>query len=385
MYELRTYQLGGLTLLEASGSPFSSADLWELTGEKSRVATFTFAAGSTPWATYGREMVGVILYPRQEREGAPAALSPDRIRIEVAMRGVSPEATRALKYDGIALADIELVQFVPFDRAVEFHETGDKKIPNVIEIPYEHDPRVNVDRLTQSYLVIKNNAGTELAPFEKEKIVGITLGLNDGHIDSRILKHFGFDEDSVKESMEVWFHFLSTKQRQGNALSEREREILADATGGRRMAALAVIAKELLRSRLKTVDPEVAPVLERVMRSGIEFDPSTLLTRGKHQVYWDLESYAHIALRHVKGLQVGQFTDRTVFPYRAEDLKALIEKVLGCVEDEIAHHFETYPGRPFYLAGARCVYFNDDYYALRIDPSGRLVNFHRCAPRGAAA
>lgn len=128
----------------------------------------------------------------------------------------------------------------------------------------------------------------------------------------------------------------------------------------------------------------MAPALERVMRSGTEFDPSTLLTVGKHQVYWTLESYAHIALRHVKGLQVGQFTDRTVFPYRAEDLKALVEKVLGCVEEEIAHHHKSNPGRPFYLVGSRCVYFNGDYYALRIDPSGRLVNFHRCAPRDGA-
>jgi hypothetical protein len=384
MYELKSYQLGGLTLLEAFGSPFSSADLWELTGEKSRVATFTFMARSPARATYGREIVGVILYPRQEREGAPATLSVDRVRIEVTMRGVSPEAARKLKYDGIALADIELVQFVPFDCEVEFHETGEKKIPNVIEIPYEHDPRVNVDRLTQSSLILKNNAGTELAGFEEEQLVGITLGLNDGRIDSRILNHFGFDETSVKDSMEVWFHFLSTKQRQGKSLSERELETLADVTEGRRLAAFAVIAKELLRSRLTTIDPDMKPVLERVMGSGTTFQPSTLLTCGKWQVHWTLESYAHIALRHVKGLQVGQFTDRTIFPYRAEDLKALIEKVLRCAEDEIAHHFESNPGKPFYLAGSRCVYFNGDYYALRIDPSGRLVNFHRCAPRDAA-
>jgi len=234
MYELRSYQIGGLTLLEAFGSPFSAANLWELTGEKSRVATFTLAGGSKARAAYGREIVGVILYPRQEREGAPAALSADRIRIEVTMRGVSPEATRALKYDGIALADIELVQFVPFDCATEFHETGEKKIPNIIEILYDHDPLLNVDRLTHSYLVLKNNAGTELAPFEKERIVGITLGLNDGHMDLQILRHFGFDETSVKDSMEIWFHFLSTKRRQGKALSEREREILADVTDGRR-------------------------------------------------------------------------------------------------------------------------------------------------------
>lgn len=384
MYDLSTYQLGGLTLVEARGAPFSAADLWEVVGEKSRVATFTFAAGSQARAAYGQEIVGVLLYPRLEREGAPAALSPDRVRMEVTMRGVSAEATRALKYNGISLTDIELVQFVPFDRAVEFHETGEKKIPNIIEIPYEHDPLLNVDGLIQSYLILKNNAGTELADFEKEKLVGIALGLNNGHIDSRILEHLGFDETSVKDSMEVWFHFLSTKQRQGKALNNRELEILADVTDGRRLAALGVIARELLRSRLRTVNPEMAPVLERVMRSGTQFEPSTLLTSGKRQVYWNLESYAHIALRHVKGLQLGQFTDRTVFPYRAEDLKALIEKVLGCVEDEVAHHFESNPGKPFYLAGSRCVYFNRDYYALRIDPSGRLVNFHRCAQRDAA-
>lgn len=384
MYDLRTYQLGALTLLEARGSPFSAADLWEVVGEKSRVATFTFAAGSPTHRAYGREMVGVLRYPRQEREGAPGALSNTRVRMEAVMRGLSNEASLALKYDGIPLGDIELVQFVPFDHAIELHKSGEKKIPNVVEIPYEHDPRLNVDRLTQSYLVLKNNAGTELVTFEREKLIGITLGLNDGRIDSRILQQFGFDETSVKDSMQIWFHFLSTKQRQGKVLSDREREVLADVTDGRRLAALAIVAKELLRSRLKMVDPEVAQVLERVMRSATEFEPSALITCGKRQVYWTLESYAHIALRHVKGLQIGQFKDRTVFPYRTEDLKPLIEKVLGCVEDEIAQHFESNPAKPFYLVGSRCVYFNADYYALRIDPSGQLVNFHRCAPRDSA-
>jgi hypothetical protein len=135
---------------------------------------------------------------------------------------------------------------------------------------------------------------------------------------------------------------------------------------------------EVRRLRIERLDPAIlSPLLEKVLESAIAFRPDILL-HGKRQICWDVATYSHIALRHVKGLQLGE---GTTFPYRAEDLKMLIQKVLACVEDDIKYHFANKPGKVFFLAGRRSVYFNEDYYAFHIDGSGRLINFHRWDPR----
>ncbi|WP_135622237.1 hypothetical protein [Solemya pervernicosa gill symbiont] len=77
-----------------------------------------------------------------------------------------------------------------------------------------------------------------------------------------------------------------------------------------------------------------------VLESSKGFYPSVLL-HGKLQVYWDIDSYVHIALRHVKDYQVGGLREKTPFPYKSSDLKSLIEKVLQRVELEIKEYLES--------------------------------------------
>ena len=64
------------------------------------------------------------------------------------------------------------------------------------------------------------------------------------------------------------------------------------------------------------------------MSSMSKFEPGILLYGGK-QIFWDIDSYLHIVLRHVKQLQIGHFKNKSSFPYKFEDLGNLIEKVLG--------------------------------------------------------
>jgi tRNA U54 and U55 pseudouridine synthase Pus10 len=62
------------------------------------------------------------------------------------------------------------------------------------------------------------------------------------------------------------------------------------------------------------------------------------------QIFWDIDSYLNIVMRHVKQLQIGRFKNKSPFPYKFEDLQNLIEKVLGKIEDEIKRHFDEKPG-----------------------------------------
>ena len=94
------------------------------------------------------------------------------------------------------------------------------------------------------------------------------------------------------------------------------------------------------------------------------------------QIFWDIDSYLHIVMRHVKQLQIGRFKNKSPFPYKFEDLQNLIEKVLGKIEDEIKRHFDEKPGKEFKRVGKMSVLFNCDYYCLQIDSEGRLVNLY---------
>ena len=111
------------------------------------------------------------------------------------------------------------------------------------------------------------------------------------------------------------------------------------------------------------------------MSSLSEFEPSILLY-GKRQIFWDVASYLHIVLRHVRQLQIGHFKHKTPFPYKCEDVQNLIEKVLGTIEGEIKRHFEEKLGRDFKKVGRMSVLFNGDYYCLQIDKDGRLVTLY---------
>ena len=380
MHSTNIYQLAGITLVQMSGGPFTHHELWKSLGEQQYVATFELKADSEAYKRYGPSVVGRIAYTMGDRREMSRAYDPGPVRIDSLQPELATEAKKELKYHGFSLESIRIVSFVPLNRPEERHESGEKKLPNVIEIPYDHDPRADVDRLTQSYLVRKNNDGMELAPFERDQVIGITLGLNDGHIDRRILEHFGHDTATAAESLDVRYYRLQTKQRHGG-LTEAEKSSLAEVEELRSIHALIEVLRELKASQLKQDDILKAKVpIAEVMQSVRDFHPSVLL-HGKPQVFWDLKAYVHITMRQVRDFQIGQFRERSAFPYKVSDLEQLIEKVLKVVAEEIEQHFKQSPTKLFTRHGSMSTYFNGDYYSFRIEPSGRMSAFCVCRDR----
>ena len=86
--------------------------------------------------------------------------------------------------------------------------------------------------------------------------------------------------------------------------------------------------------------------------------------------------YIHIALRHLKDHQFGSYVLKTPFPYKSSDLEILIEKVLGRIEEEIKQYLMSGPENDFTRHGKMAVFYNEDHYNLRVNPEGRLTQFH---------
>ncbi len=234
---------------------------------------------------------------------------------------------------------------------------------------------MDVDILNQNYLVSKNNSGTNLIQYEKEQLIGITLALNNGRIDSRILDHIGFNENDLKTNLNIWMSLYKVKERR-NQLTEIDRKNYTEIKSILFLERITKVTKELESAGLSnSINRTEGEALKKILKSVEEFSPSILM-HGKNQVYWDLDSYIHIALRHLKDYQLGNYLNKTPFPYKADDLKSLIEKVLYRVEDEIEQYLLKKRNDDFTRHGKMAIFYNGDHYHLRINHEGKLTQFH---------
>ena len=381
-YDITKYALPGTSFIEVKGASFSREDLYEMVGKEQYMSTFTFKPGTEASIKFGPTVTGIICYDKDEislfrrlDKEVSVILEDGRVRIESPMRELTISQREDLKYGGVSAIDIEHISFIPYKEKVEHHESGEKKVPNIIYIPYKDDPQVDYDILYQNYIASKINSGVVLIQYEIEKFIGITLGINDGHIDSRLLKYLGYDIEKVRSCENIWYHIYKAKERR-KTISEEEKSKLKDLEFIRKVEVVKRLFSELAKSGVNSDElSKRIEVFEIITSSIRDFEPSILL-HGKKQIFWDIDSYLHIILRHVKQLQLGNYKTKSPFPYKFEDLQILIEQVLGRVEEEIERHFRERPAKAFKRVGRMSVLFNGDYYCIQIDGNGRLENFY---------
>lgn len=374
-YHIIDFADAGLPCIELRGDNFCNEDLYELIGRHGFIATFNLKRGSNSYSEFGESITGIILYaPNKTKD----SLSNRKLKLRCTSRdGLKPETVEELKYGGLNISDIESVCFLPLKKETEFHETGEKKVPNIIRIEIGEDEakRIDINKQRQSLLVRKNNNGVRLANFEMEELVGLTLALNNGHIDSRILNHFGFSKETMMANINVWNSYYDAKERLG-ALSNDEIQKKNEIKDIILIQRLTKLLQEIGKSGAKKEELSAnKDALKEIIDAVSAFKPHILLY-GKMQVYWDLDSYIHIVMRHFQKYQVGSFKGKTTFSYKTEDLETLIEQVLKVVEEEYKLHVTKTPESDFTRKGSMAVEFYGDYYTIQITPDGRLVRFH---------
>ncbi len=384
-YRIVDFSKAGLPFVEVHGEEFSFNDLYELVGKNQFMTTFNFKRDSDAYSLYGESVVGIIYYNHDievKLRNGTALDEKDGSKIHVttpSSENLSIEQVERLKYEygGFLITDIESISFLPFSKDIKKHTSGEKKVPNIINIEVDCQG-IDPDVLCQSYLIKKNNDGVRLILFEKEKLIGITLAINNKRMDSGIIKHLGFTQDDVSKNINVWYHYYQVKERRGK-LTNSDIQKYSEIKSIINTEILIKIMKELVVSGVREEElANAKEFLDGIFDVCSAFKPNILL-HGKKQVYWDLDAFIHIFMRHVQSYQLGNFKNKTAFSYKESDLKDLIEKVLGCVEDEFEEHTIKRPDSMFTRQGRRAVFFNGDHYNLRIESDGRLSQFH---PKG---
>jgi hypothetical protein len=379
-YNITDYSGFGLPSIEVVGVQFHYQDLYEMVGVNRFMTTFELRKGSASYIEYGNSVLGVIYYDRKGLDSLERAiregleLAKKRVRIDSPCRELSEGKKGDLKYRGITIEDIESISFLPHIKETESHETGEKKVPNIIELEVDCS-EIDPDILNQNYLVSKHNFGTKLTKYEKEQLIGITLAFNNGSIDSRVLTQFNFTEEDLKTNLNIWLSLYKVKDRR-NQLTEVDVNNYAEVKARLSLERFNRVSKELISTGIpRSLEGADSSILKSIL-SAVEYFSPSILMHGKNQVYWDVDSYIHIALRHLKEYQLGHFQIKTSLPYKAEALKSLIEKVLQRINTEIESYLSEDPKGEFVRKGRMAIEYNGDYYHLRINQYGRLVQFH---------
>jgi len=170
-YRLIDYRELGLPSIEVYGAQFHYQDLYEFVGKEQYMTTFLLRKNSESYRQYGDSVLGVIYYDRKSLEALESSLTKNnevskrKIRIDCPSRDITKEKKGDLKYDGISVADIESISFLLYKREAEKYDTGEKKVPDIIEVEVDCSG-MDVDILNQNYLVSKNNSGTNLIQYE---------------------------------------------------------------------------------------------------------------------------------------------------------------------------------------------------------------------------
>lgn len=377
VYKTTSFTYLGFPSVEVEGSCFHMQDLHEMIGRAGYMTTFVFRQDSEACRVYGQVVTGTLAndyHKVRYLDGLNPVEPPELsvLRIDASDRLLSVDQKKLLKYRGVALGDLAMISFLPCSRPVERHSSGEKVIPNVVHIEADLS-EVDESKLIISYLVSKNNTNYQLIQFEKEKLVGTMLGLY-GSIDKRIANHFGFDAASLQSNVNVALAQIRAKLKH-HGLTGAEEKVRGELLEIKRTEAFIAMASELAKADLdNTVTDKIQQTLRDLFQAAIEFEPEVLLPI-KRQVFWDLKSYVHIALGHIKEFQLGKHQSKTSLPYKSKDLSGLIQKVLDSIADEIELHFRTQSGS-FRRSGKMSVFFNGDYFNLIIDDNGRLEQFH---------
>ncbi|OOZ39915.1 hypothetical protein BOW53_09610 [Solemya pervernicosa gill symbiont] len=205
-YTISDFRIIGIPHIEVVGDIFHYQDLYELVGEPQHMTSFSFKDGSDSCNIYGKTVMGTIYYDKKTLKLLESAIfegqkySTNKIRIEspsgeslflrklvlgiqasssfaralnyeyadgvdyrgltaltslsmaVSAREITEETRCDLKYGGISIGDIEGISFLPYKRTTEFHKSGDKRVPDIIEIEADCSG-IDVDIINQSYLV----------------------------------------------------------------------------------------------------------------------------------------------------------------------------------------------------------------------------------------
>ena len=367
---------------------FSIEEIFLAVGQKDRSGIFRFYPGSTAYKQYGEQAQGKILYRKSERDALEQLVqigqllrSDGIVRLTSHTYNDSIANIEALKIQGFAAKDVmELLNFTFEEVTHSYAEQGTREIPNTINIEVNFndiDPVIFSLNLTEQIIEM----GRPLSRYDLVKYYSYLHIINPASITQDIANNYLIDKSTGEFSDEVNLIILDGKSNRGDLLTDNEKGKFLELRSARFEKRFQLVSKDLsinkkLYVKIYNKNKGLAMGIASVI-SGFEIETLSA-PENDYVIYWDFDRFSHIMFRHYKGIRITEspsFSDPskqpTSFQYVFQDIRRLIKIIIKNLSSEIDAKLSQ--GKPFTKTG---YYYNGNYYNLRIDPDGRLMQFH---------
>lgn len=363
---------------------FSVEELYNMYGQYDKFISVEFHKFSESARKYGRLIGGVIIYGRKEREGLHNLFASDNVtrtnglvKIDVSSNyGLADANVKELLDIGFQSGDIYEILATNTPLTNSYTQPGKKQIPHTIDIII-NPSKTRVCRLALNAMNLRLNSGGVLIEGEWNEYCGYSIFFSPELKELAFFKNKIFLQDgSIKP--EVRFYELVAKNYNSDITEDELREF-AGLLEERKLKRFEVLKEELKRTGINSLEKfkEKHPkIYSDIYKVALIFHDETLnFHNSTFPVYWDFKSYLHIYLRHCEDLQPdGHFKEKTVFSYQYEDIRRILKIAIEKVQDRIADKLSK--GSDFRIYGERTLYFNGNYYSMRIEPNGRVDSFY---------
>lgn len=364
---------------------YSKESIYKYSGQFDKIVIVTFWRNTESFKKFGEYIIGKFYYTHKERIAIQNLIENDMNSNTDGYIKFKPSDTPKLSDQNIALLDtigllssdiIEILQFSNLEDN-KFAQTEIRQLPEPIIINSAFK-----DEDEEDLMIWLNNqrikSGFKLIPEEIKKHNAILFRKYEKEIrDSDNLNDF-IDSKTGEIKTELKYYYLNSKYF-NDQMSELESEELKKLIQQKAKEAVETLSKELKKStdHWNNIGINYKRGVSILVQLITSFETERICN-VKFPIWWDLEKFLHIYMRHVNETQIGErFETKTVFQYKLNDIKDLIKAVLEKTEKEINEHFEKYPDKDFFRIGERAVYYSGDFYSIQIEKSGRLIRFHK--------
>lgn len=358
---------------------FSYEEIYSMYGQYDTFVTLDFHQGSEAYNKFGQSLMGTFKYTLEQREELEQLLklkhihrSSKRILFSPSiLHDLSEEQKIFLDKEGILNEDIASVSSVNRPRKNVYSEKNKKEVPNQIKID------VNISE-QESYMMMlglyktKLKDGCELSNIEKNDFYALKQYFEPNNITAEELQYI-IDNDTNQPKLPIREKYLKIKSCYVGLTDEEDKEI-------HNIWHIQLKEKEtILKNEIQRADSNWnnLPFEQQIKLLYItyRFEDEVLLSWSK-SIWWDLERFLHIVIRHTADLQNGSYKEKTTFQYEFSNIRNLIISVITSAQKEIEEEFKVNPNKSFKRQGKRAIYFNGNYYRVEIEASGRLLTFH---------
>jgi hypothetical protein len=367
---------------------FSVEEIFLAVGQKDRSGIFSFYPGSIAYQQYGEDVQGVVIYKKRERDTLeqivgtmPLPRTDGVILLKSHKYNDTSANIESLKTQGFTAKDVmELRTFAFEDAKHSYADNSTKEIPNTINIELNLDgidPIGFFIRLTEDIIEMKR----PLLKHSLIKYYSYLYLVSPDLITEEIASAYLIDSNTGELSSEVNYIILDGKSDRGDILSDEEQKKLTELKAERFKERLKIVQKALsIPTKLLTkIYQHNRSLLYSILSVISGFETETLSgPESDYPVYWDFDRFSHIMFRHYKGLRIDEspsFSNPdkqpTTFQYVFKDVRRLVKIIINNLSKDIDSKLSE--GKQFTISG---YYYNGNYYNLRIDPDGRLMQFH---------